>query len=162
MTAGIWSTASFTHTSLDPCHYCFPSASKMAMAPWVWVANKSWRLSETRMCSQVETWSNSSPLKANTSLSLVAPQACRGWCQRCRHWTEKASSLGERVIQILSESTTRYSSTAYICANGNPSHWLGSLKCEMYVRAWAKGVREKCQWTKASFLLFWSFYLFMP
>lgn len=99
-------------------------------------------------------------LKANTSLSLVVPQACRGWCQRCRHWTEKASSLGERVIRIFSESATRYSSTAYICANGNPAHWPGSLKCEMYVRAWAKGVRRNVSGLKI-FLLFLSFYLFM-
>lgn len=132
------------------------------MLPRVWVANKSWRLSQTRMCSQAEMRSNSSPLKANTSLSLMAPQACRGWCQRCRHWTEKASSLEERVTRILSESATRYSSTAYICANGNPAHWLGSLNCEMYVRAWAKGVRRNVSEQKAFFPLFLSLYLHLP
>lgn len=160
MTAGIWSTASFTHTPLDPCYYHFRSASKMATPPWVWVSNKSWRLLETRMCSQVEMHSNSSPLKANTSLSLVVLQACCGWCQRCCHWKEKASSLGECVIQILSESATRYSSTAYICANGNPAHWR-SFKCEMYVRAWAKGAKQNVN-GQMLFLLFLSFYLFMP
>lgn len=151
----------YTHIPLDPCHYHFRSASKMATPPWVWVANKSWRLSETRMRSQAETHSNSSPLKANTSLSLVVPQACHGWCQRCHHWKEKASSLGEYVIRILSESATRYSSTAYICANGNPAHWRGSLKCEMYVTAWAKGVRQNVS-GQMLFLLFLSFYLFIP
>lgn len=133
----------------------------MATLTRVWVANKSWHLSETWMCSQAETQSNSGPLKANTSLSLSAPRAYRGWCQRCRHWTEKASSLGDCVIRILSESATLYSSTAYICANGNLALWLRCLECEMYVTAWAKGLRRNVTGLKL-FLLFLSFYLFMP
>lgn len=132
---------------------------KMPTLPRVWVENKSWHLSQTWMCRQAEMQSNSRPLKANTSLSLMVPRACRSWCQRCRHWTEKASSLGEHVIRILSESTTQYSSTAYIYANGKPAHWLGSLKCEMYVRAWTERVRRNVNGQLKKIFLFVCFCL---
>lgn len=128
-----------THTPLDPCYYHFPSASKK------WPRRPGCELQiNLDVCQSpgcAARW-KCSPRAIHWRPTLPCllwyHRLCWGWCRRCRHWTEKASSLGERVVQILSKSATRYSSTAYICVNGNPAHWQGSLKCDMYVRAWAK------------------------